>query len=52
MYECTLFDLLKYNDVDDDEHLTKEEFYTAFGEFSEMYFVISKKGLTVKLSYP
>ncbi|KAF3694180.1 Follistatin-related protein 5 Follistatin-like protein 5 Precursor [Channa argus] len=28
--ECTLFDLLKYNDVDDDEHLTKEEFYTAF----------------------
>lgn len=31
--ECTLFDLLKYNDVDDDEHLTNEEFYTAFGEF-------------------
>lgn len=31
--ECTLFDLLKYNDVNDDEHLTKEEFYTAFGEF-------------------
>ncbi|XP_045885960.1 follistatin-related protein 5 [Micropterus dolomieu] len=30
--ECTLFDLLKYNDVNDDEHLTKEEFYTAFGE--------------------
>uniref|UniRef100_A0A674MJ52 Follistatin-like 5 n=1 Tax=Takifugu rubripes TaxID=31033 RepID=A0A674MJ52_TAKRU len=28
--ECTLFDLLKYNDVNDDEHLTKEEFYTAF----------------------
>ncbi|KAI9521438.1 Follistatin- protein 5 [Dissostichus eleginoides] len=27
--ECTLFDLLKYNDVNDDEHLTKEEFYTA-----------------------
>uniref|UniRef100_A0A8C2ZB79 Follistatin-like 5 n=1 Tax=Cyclopterus lumpus TaxID=8103 RepID=A0A8C2ZB79_CYCLU len=27
--ECTLFDLLKYNDVDDDEHLTKDEFYTA-----------------------
>lgn len=31
--ECTLFDLLKYSDVNDDEHLTKEEFYTAFGEF-------------------
>lgn len=30
--ECTLFDLLKYNDVNDDEHLTKEEFYTALGE--------------------
>ncbi|PWA18738.1 hypothetical protein CCH79_00005558 [Gambusia affinis] len=28
--ECTLFDLLKYNDINDDEHLTKEEFYTAF----------------------
>uniref|UniRef100_A0A3B4TZC3 Follistatin-like 5 n=1 Tax=Seriola dumerili TaxID=41447 RepID=A0A3B4TZC3_SERDU len=28
--ECTLFDLLKYNDVNDDEHLTKDEFYTAF----------------------
>ncbi|XP_068571321.1 follistatin-related protein 5 [Cebidichthys violaceus] len=27
--ECTLFDLLKYNDVDDDERLTKDEFYTA-----------------------
>lgn len=32
--ECTLFDLLKYNDVDDDEHLTREEFYSAFGELS------------------
>lgn len=30
--ECTLFDLLKYNDINDDEHLTKEEFYTAFGK--------------------
>ncbi|CAG04646.1 unnamed protein product, partial [Tetraodon nigroviridis] len=30
VFECTLFDLLKYNDVNDDEHLTKEEFYTAF----------------------
>ena len=30
--DCTLFDLLKYNDEDDDEHLIKEEFYTAFGE--------------------
>ncbi|KAJ8403580.1 hypothetical protein AAFF_G00349060 [Aldrovandia affinis] len=28
--ECTLFDLLKYDDVNDDEHLTKEEFYRAF----------------------
>ncbi|KAI1883667.1 hypothetical protein AGOR_G00233920 [Albula goreensis] len=28
--ECTLFDLLKYDDVNDDEHLTKEEFYKAF----------------------
>ncbi|XP_031424822.1 follistatin-related protein 5 isoform X2 [Clupea harengus] len=28
--DCTLFDLLKYNDEDDDEHLIKEEFYTAF----------------------
>ncbi|XP_054648998.1 follistatin-related protein 5 isoform X2 [Dunckerocampus dactyliophorus] len=28
--ECSLFDLLKYSDVDDDERLTKEEFYTAF----------------------
>uniref|UniRef100_A0A3B3WGB8 Follistatin-like 5 n=1 Tax=Poecilia mexicana TaxID=48701 RepID=A0A3B3WGB8_9TELE len=28
--ECTLFDLLKYNDINDDEHLTREEFYTAF----------------------
>lgn len=32
--ECTLFDLLKYNDVSDDEHLTREEFYAAFGEAS------------------
>uniref|UniRef100_A0A3P8UUM9 Follistatin-like 5 n=1 Tax=Cynoglossus semilaevis TaxID=244447 RepID=A0A3P8UUM9_CYNSE len=31
--ECTLFDLLKYNDINDDEHLTKEEFYTAFEVF-------------------
>lgn len=30
--ECTLFDLFKYNDVNDDEHLTREEFYAAFGE--------------------
>lgn len=30
--ECTLFDLFKYNDVNDDEHLTKDEFYAAFGE--------------------
>ncbi|XP_017272968.1 follistatin-related protein 5 isoform X1 [Kryptolebias marmoratus] len=30
LLECTLFDLLKYNDDNDDEHLTKEEFYTAF----------------------
>ncbi|XP_026115214.1 follistatin-related protein 5-like, partial [Carassius auratus] len=30
--ECTLFDLFKYNDVNDDEHLTREEFYVAFGE--------------------
>uniref|UniRef100_A0A672FR27 Follistatin-like 5 n=1 Tax=Salarias fasciatus TaxID=181472 RepID=A0A672FR27_SALFA len=28
--DCTLFDLLKYNDVNDDERLTREEFYTAF----------------------
>ncbi|XP_072290890.1 follistatin-related protein 5 [Eucyclogobius newberryi] len=28
--DCSLFDLLKYNDMNDDEHLTKEEFYTAF----------------------
>uniref|UniRef100_A0AAZ3QUY5 Follistatin-related protein 5 n=1 Tax=Oncorhynchus tshawytscha TaxID=74940 RepID=A0AAZ3QUY5_ONCTS len=31
--ECTLFDLLKYNDINDDEHLTKDEFYTAFEVF-------------------
>lgn len=36
MFECTLFDLLKYNDADDDEHLTREEFYTAFGEFTRI----------------
>lgn len=30
--ECTLFDLFKFNDVTDDEHLTREEFYAAFGE--------------------
>uniref|UniRef100_A0A8C5GBS0 Follistatin-related protein 5 n=1 Tax=Gouania willdenowi TaxID=441366 RepID=A0A8C5GBS0_GOUWI len=30
MSDCTLFDLLKYNDVNDDEHLTREEFKTAF----------------------
>lgn len=34
VFECTLFDLLKYNDVNDDEHLTKEEIYTAFGKFN------------------
>ncbi|XP_030641167.1 follistatin-related protein 5, partial [Chanos chanos] len=28
--ECTLFDLLKYNDINDDENLTKDEFYSAF----------------------
>ncbi|XP_048852436.1 follistatin-related protein 5-like isoform X2 [Brienomyrus brachyistius] len=28
--DCTLFDLLKYHDDDDDERLTKEEFFTAF----------------------
>ncbi|KAL6479847.1 hypothetical protein MHYP_G00108800 [Metynnis hypsauchen] len=28
--ECTLFDLLKYNDANDDERLTKDEFYAAF----------------------
>ncbi|XP_061747730.1 follistatin-related protein 5 isoform X2 [Nerophis ophidion] len=28
--ECSLFDLLKYSDEDDDERLTTEEFYTAF----------------------
>lgn len=37
MSECTLFDLLKYNDIDDDEHLTKEEFYTAFGEYDYLF---------------
>uniref|UniRef100_A0A6Q2X9N5 Follistatin-like 5 n=1 Tax=Esox lucius TaxID=8010 RepID=A0A6Q2X9N5_ESOLU len=31
--DCTLFDLLKYNDINDDEHLTKDEFYTAFEVF-------------------
>lgn len=36
VFECTLFDLLKFNDVNDDEHLTKEEFYTAFGKFNEI----------------
>lgn len=35
--ECTLFDLLKYNDVDDDERLMKEEFYTAFGESRHLF---------------
>lgn len=30
--ECTLFDLFKYNDANDDEHLAREEFYAAFGE--------------------
>ncbi len=30
--ECTLFDLFKYNDINDDEHLTIEEFYAAFGK--------------------
>lgn len=35
--ECTLFDLLKYNDIDDDERLTKEEFYTAFGELTDLF---------------
>lgn len=28
--ECTLFDLLKYNDMNSDQHLTRQEFYTAF----------------------
>ncbi|XP_061101739.1 follistatin-related protein 5-like isoform X1 [Conger conger] len=28
--ECTLFDLLKYDDGDGDKHLAREEFYTAF----------------------
>ncbi|XP_077465230.1 follistatin-related protein 5 [Stigmatopora argus] len=31
--ECSLLDLLKYNDLDDDRQLTKEEFYTAFDVF-------------------
>lgn len=35
--ECTLFDLLKYNDVNDDERLTKDEFYTAFGEYKQCF---------------
>lgn len=38
-----MFDLLKYNDVNDDEHLTKEEFYTAFGEFGFIFSSITKK---------
>ncbi|KAJ8348859.1 hypothetical protein SKAU_G00274480 [Synaphobranchus kaupii] len=29
--DCTLFDLLKYDDGNADKHLAKEEFYTAFG---------------------
>lgn len=40
--ECTLFDLLKYSDVDDDERLTREEFYTAFGELN---FLCKPKGI-------
>ncbi|KAI1887734.1 hypothetical protein AGOR_G00193410 [Albula goreensis] len=28
--DCSLFDLLKYDDDNGDKHLTKEEFYTAF----------------------
>ncbi|KAM8848310.1 follistatin-related protein 5 isoform 1-T1 [Synchiropus picturatus] len=28
--ECTLFDLLKFNDVDHDKRLTRHEFYKAF----------------------
>ncbi|MGH0162496.1 UNVERIFIED_CONTAM: hypothetical protein FKN15_042872 [Acipenser sinensis] len=29
--ECTLFDLLKYDDYNGDKHLSKEEFYRSFG---------------------
>ncbi|KAK3564700.1 hypothetical protein QTP86_024837 [Hemibagrus guttatus] len=35
--ECTLFDLLKYNDMDDDEHLRKDEFYSAFVASPRLY---------------
>ncbi|XP_067103724.1 follistatin-related protein 5 [Osmerus mordax] len=31
--ECTLFDLLKYNDINGDESLAKDEFYKAFEVF-------------------
>lgn len=39
VFECTLFDLLKYNDINDDEHLTKEELYTAFGKSKDFFLV-------------
>lgn len=48
--ECTLFDLLKYNDVNDNEHLTKEEFYTAFGESTSAFCVIRKVFLYLRSS--
>ncbi|CDQ94321.1 unnamed protein product [Oncorhynchus mykiss] len=38
--ECTLFDLLKYNDINDDEHLAKDEFYTAFGEWQDQLIML------------
>lgn len=31
--DCSLFDLLKYDDVNDDEFLTRDEFYSAFDVF-------------------
>lgn len=31
--DCTLYDLLKYDDFDSDRHLALEEFYRIFREY-------------------
>lgn len=44
LLECTMQDLLRYDDYNNDGHLSLHEFYTAFRKyFSILFFPLTKK---------
>lgn len=40
--QCSLFDLLKYDDYNSDKHLTQEEFYRAFRKSKIIWINVSE----------